>query len=150
VDFLGEFTAGLFGHSNHDIAEAIGEAMTKGWNFGGPNLYERKLAKKVSFCLLCSSLLVCKFSERIQHDSGSSHSVQVTYRFSIHSSLYRYNNEMLSDQLRSPTASGSRASNSSDSPTLGQKLILWPLPHPLPSLDERRSSSSLMLIMALR
>lgn len=48
VDFLGEYTAGLFGHSNQVIAEAIGEAMTKGWSFGGPNVYERRLAKKVS------------------------------------------------------------------------------------------------------
>lgn len=49
VDFLGEYTAGLFGHSNQVIAEAIGEAMTKGWSFGGPNVYEKTLAKKVGW-----------------------------------------------------------------------------------------------------
>lgn len=48
MDFLGDHSAGLFGRSNQIIAEAIGEAMTKGWNFGGPNSYERKLASKVS------------------------------------------------------------------------------------------------------
>ena len=47
TDFLGEFTAGIYGHSNPKIAEAVTEAMKKGWNFGGPNTYERELAKKV-------------------------------------------------------------------------------------------------------
>lgn len=53
VDFLGEYTAGLFGHSNRAIAEAIGDAMTQGWSFGGPNSYERDLARKVSLLLYC-------------------------------------------------------------------------------------------------
>jgi glutamate-1-semialdehyde 2,1-aminomutase len=48
IDFLGEYTAGIYGHSNPDIASAISEAMKKGWNYGGPNLYERELARKVS------------------------------------------------------------------------------------------------------
>lgn len=52
VDFLGEYTAGLFGHSNQVIAEAIGDAMTQGWSFGGPNSFEKKLARKV--CLSVS------------------------------------------------------------------------------------------------
>jgi glutamate-1-semialdehyde 2,1-aminomutase len=47
IDFLGEYTAGIYGHSNPAIAEAISEALKDGWNFGGPNVYERKLAKKV-------------------------------------------------------------------------------------------------------
>ena len=47
VDFLGEFTAGIYGHSNAAIAAAVSEAMKKGWNYGGPNTYERELAKKV-------------------------------------------------------------------------------------------------------
>jgi glutamate-1-semialdehyde 2,1-aminomutase len=47
VDFLGEFTAGIYGHSNPAIAAAVSEAMKKGWNYGGPNTYERELAKKV-------------------------------------------------------------------------------------------------------
>lgn len=48
VDFLGEYTAGLFGHSNEKIASSVAEAMSKGWNYGGPNKYERELARKVS------------------------------------------------------------------------------------------------------
>jgi glutamate-1-semialdehyde 2,1-aminomutase len=47
VDFLGEFTAGIYGHSNELIAMAVSEAMKKGWNYGGPNQYERELARKV-------------------------------------------------------------------------------------------------------
>lgn len=47
VDFLGEFTAGIYGHSNEAIAAAVSEAMENGWSFGGPNPYERELAKKV-------------------------------------------------------------------------------------------------------
>jgi hypothetical protein len=47
VDFLGEFTAGIYGHSNELIATAVSKAMKKGWNYGGPNQYERELARKV-------------------------------------------------------------------------------------------------------
>jgi glutamate-1-semialdehyde 2,1-aminomutase len=47
VDFLGEYTAGIYGHSNEVIAAAVAEALTQGWNYGGPNLYERELARKV-------------------------------------------------------------------------------------------------------
>jgi len=47
VDFLGEFTAGIYGHSNETIAQAVSDAMRDGWNFGGPSKYERELAKKV-------------------------------------------------------------------------------------------------------
>lgn len=39
IDFLGEFTAGLYGHSDPVIAEAIGKAVANGLNLGshGPN-----------------------------------------------------------------------------------------------------------------
>ena len=47
VDFLGEFTAGIYGHSNEKIAGAVAAAMLNGWNYGGPNPYERELARKV-------------------------------------------------------------------------------------------------------
>lgn len=52
VDFLGEYTAGIYGHSNEKIAAAVSEAMSKGWNFGGPNVFERELAKKVAILLM--------------------------------------------------------------------------------------------------
>ena len=49
TDFLGEYTAGIYGHSNEKIASAVMEALNKGWNYGGPNLYERELARKACF-----------------------------------------------------------------------------------------------------
>lgn len=48
VDFLGEYSAGLFGHSNPFIAEAITSVVSNGWNFGGESLCEKELASKVT------------------------------------------------------------------------------------------------------
>jgi glutamate-1-semialdehyde 2,1-aminomutase len=48
VDFLGEYSAGLFGHSHPRIAEAITTVVESGWNFGGEGLNEKKLAAKVT------------------------------------------------------------------------------------------------------
>ena len=48
IDFLGEYTAGIFGHSDAKIAASISEALLKGWNYGGPSSYEKELARKVS------------------------------------------------------------------------------------------------------
>ena len=47
LDFLGEYTAGIYGHNNPTIRAAIDEALTNGWNFGGTNIYEKALAKLV-------------------------------------------------------------------------------------------------------
>jgi len=44
VDFLGEFTAGLYGHSEPKILHAIREALAGGLVLGGPNRYEARLA----------------------------------------------------------------------------------------------------------
>jgi len=49
VDFVGEYSAGLFGHSEEVIKTAVHEALEKGIAMGGPTEYERKLAD-----LLCS------------------------------------------------------------------------------------------------
>ncbi|KAJ5414815.1 acetylornithine aminotransferase [Penicillium cosmopolitanum] len=46
LDLLGEFSAGIFGHSDPRIANSINEAMTGGWNYGGTCTYEKELAKK--------------------------------------------------------------------------------------------------------
>ncbi len=48
VDFVGEFSAGLFGHSDERIKAAIGDALDKGFVMGSPTAYERELAE-----LLC-------------------------------------------------------------------------------------------------
>ena len=47
TDFLGEYTAGIYGHNNATIRKAIDEALTKGWSLGGNNIYEKELAKLV-------------------------------------------------------------------------------------------------------
>ncbi len=48
IDFLGEYSAGLFGHSNPLIQEALNKTIECGWNFGGETLHEKELAYKVT------------------------------------------------------------------------------------------------------
>ncbi|MFW5679174.1 MAG: aminotransferase class III-fold pyridoxal phosphate-dependent enzyme, partial [Pseudomonadota bacterium] len=45
TDFLGEYTAGLYGHSNPVIAEAVRDALARGTVLGGPNTYEARFAE---------------------------------------------------------------------------------------------------------
>lgn len=45
VDFLGEYTAGLYGHSEPVILAAIREALEGGLVLGGPNTYEARFAE---------------------------------------------------------------------------------------------------------
>ena len=47
TNFVGEFGAGLFGHSDPEIAAAIGRAVGDGTVLGGPNRYERILAAEL-------------------------------------------------------------------------------------------------------
>ena len=47
VDFLGEYTAGLYGHSNAVIADAIRTALADGIVLGAPNRYEAVLAEAI-------------------------------------------------------------------------------------------------------
>jgi glutamate-1-semialdehyde 2,1-aminomutase len=47
VDFLGEYTAGLYGHSEPVIREAIKLAADDGWVLGGPNVLEARFASKI-------------------------------------------------------------------------------------------------------
>lgn len=49
VDFLGEFTAGLYGHSHPVILDAIRTALDRGLNYGGHSELEGRLAE-----LLCA------------------------------------------------------------------------------------------------
>jgi glutamate-1-semialdehyde 2,1-aminomutase len=49
LDLLGEYTAGLFGHSNPVIRAAVERALARGWNYGAHNPYEIALAE-----LLCA------------------------------------------------------------------------------------------------
>src|ERR1700740_1694673 len=58
VDFLSEFTAGIFGHSHPAIREAIEAALDGGLNFGAHNATEARFAAAI--CAPFSSIgLVC-------------------------------------------------------------------------------------------
>jgi len=45
IDFLGEYTAGIYGHSHPKIRAAVDRALDAGINFGGTNLTEAKFAR---------------------------------------------------------------------------------------------------------
>src|SRR5439155_1047728 len=47
VDFLGEYTAGLYGHSHPVLVQAIRDALADGMAFGAPNRYESLLAAAI-------------------------------------------------------------------------------------------------------
>lgn len=47
VDFLGEYTAGLYGHSNSVIVDAIRSALADGFVLGAPNQHEGVLAEAI-------------------------------------------------------------------------------------------------------
>ncbi|KAF9871505.1 hypothetical protein CkaCkLH20_11152 [Colletotrichum karsti] len=47
TDFLGEYSAGIFGHSNERIAEAVRDGLSRGWNYGGQTTMEKVFAKQV-------------------------------------------------------------------------------------------------------
>lgn len=47
IDFLNEYSAGLYGHSCNIIKNAVTAALDNGWNFGGNTVLEKKLASIV-------------------------------------------------------------------------------------------------------
>lgn len=47
IDLLGEYTAGLYGHSNPLIRAALDAALDSGWNLGGHGLMEARLARAI-------------------------------------------------------------------------------------------------------
>ncbi len=47
TDFLGEYTAGLYGHSNPKIMAALKQVLDSGVTLGGPNVYEAELARLI-------------------------------------------------------------------------------------------------------
>ena len=54
TDFLGEYTAGIYGHSNSKIQSTIEHVLQSGIAFGAPNDYEAKLAE-----LICKRFPSC-------------------------------------------------------------------------------------------
>lgn len=59
VDFLGEYTAGLYGHSNEVIASAIRGALADGFVLGAPNRHEAVLAEAI--CARFPSIELVRF-----------------------------------------------------------------------------------------
>ena len=59
VDFLGEYTAGLYGHSNAVIVGAIRDALADGVVLGAPNRFEAVLAEAV--CTRFPSIELVRF-----------------------------------------------------------------------------------------
>jgi glutamate-1-semialdehyde 2,1-aminomutase len=60
LDLLGEYSAGLYGHSNAIIQAAIKRAVDEGLALGGPNLYEARLAAAI--CARFPSLELVRFT----------------------------------------------------------------------------------------
>lgn len=60
VDFLGEYTAGIYGHSHPVIRAALEGAMDDGLNFGAPNVLEVRLAQAV--CQRFPSMELVRFT----------------------------------------------------------------------------------------
>ena len=59
LDCVGEFSAGLYGHSEPTILKAVSEAISRGIVLGGPNLYEAQLAELV--CKRFASVELVRF-----------------------------------------------------------------------------------------
>lgn len=47
IDFLGEYTAGLYGHSHPALRQAVLEVLDKGWAMGGHIRHEEELARLI-------------------------------------------------------------------------------------------------------
>ena len=60
TDMLGEYTAGLYGHSNPVIRAAIDTALDGGWNLGGHGVMEARLAALI--CARFPSIDLVRFT----------------------------------------------------------------------------------------
>ena len=60
LDLLGEYSAGLYGHSNPMIHAAMHQALDEGLVLGGPNVYEARLADAI--CARFPSLDLVRFT----------------------------------------------------------------------------------------
>ena len=59
VDLLGEYTAGIYGHSHPVILGAIRDALEGGMAFAAPNVYEERLARAI--CERIGSIELVRF-----------------------------------------------------------------------------------------
>jgi glutamate-1-semialdehyde 2,1-aminomutase len=60
LDLLGEYSAGLYGHSNPIIQAAMRQAIDDGLALGGPNVYEARLADEI--CARFASMDLVRFT----------------------------------------------------------------------------------------
>ncbi len=60
LDLLGEYSAGLYGHSNPVVQAALRQALDDGLALGGPNVYEARLAEAV--CARFPSMNLVRFT----------------------------------------------------------------------------------------
>ena len=60
LDLLGEYSAGLYGHSNPIIQAAMRKALDDGLVLGGPNVYEARLADAI--CARFTSMDLVRFT----------------------------------------------------------------------------------------
>ncbi len=60
VDFLGEYTAGLYGHSHPALRRAVLEALDNGWVMGGHIRHEEELARLI--CRRFPSIELVRFA----------------------------------------------------------------------------------------
>jgi len=60
LDLLGEYSAGLYGHSNPIVQAAMKQAIDDGLALGGPNRYEARLAEAI--CARFPSLELIRFT----------------------------------------------------------------------------------------
>jgi len=62
VDFLGEYTAGIYGHNHPVIRAAIEKALDAGWNYGAHSKVEQELAKAI--CTRFPAIELIRFVNR--------------------------------------------------------------------------------------
>jgi glutamate-1-semialdehyde 2,1-aminomutase len=60
IDFLGEFTAGIYGHSSEVVQGAINVALTEGLNLSAHNCWESRLAALI--CVRFASMQLVRFT----------------------------------------------------------------------------------------
>ena len=76
TDFLGEFTAGLYGHSEPAILDAIRTALERGLSYGGHNELEHQLAE-----LLCARFEVM---ERVRFTNSGTEANLMALALALH------------------------------------------------------------------
>ena len=62
LDLVGEFSAGIYGHSHVEIVDAVKRSLLGGWNFGGNSFHEKRLAQVVCERFRPSGVALVRFT----------------------------------------------------------------------------------------